>query len=41
MELSGAEGLFTGIGFLAAPFVILYIAVKILPPWMESRTHQL
>ena len=41
MELSGVEGLFTGIAFLTAPFVILYIAIKILPPWMESRTHQL
>ncbi len=33
MELLGIEGLLTSIGFLVLPFVILYILVKILPPW--------
>jgi len=33
MELLGIEGLLIGIGFLLLPFVILFILVKILPPW--------
>lgn len=37
MEFGGAEGLFTSIGFLILPFIILYILTKILPPWEEAR----
>ena len=36
-EYGGAEGLFAGIGLLVLPFVILYILVKVLPPWDEAR----
>ena len=39
MELGGLEGLFTGIGLLILPFVILYVLVKILPPWDDARTE--
>ena len=38
MELVGAEGLLTGIGFLILPFLILFVLVKLLPPWEESRS---
>ena len=38
LQLSGMEGLLTGIGFLVAPFVILVVLVKLLPPWEERRT---
>jgi Ni/Fe-hydrogenase subunit HybB-like protein len=38
LELGGAEGLFTGLGLLVLPFVILYVLVKLLPPWEESKT---
>jgi len=40
MQLSGAEGLFSGLAFLIAPLVILYILVKLLPPWTEARNRQ-
>jgi Ni/Fe-hydrogenase subunit HybB-like protein len=38
LQLGGMEGLLTGIGFLVAPFVILVVLVKLLPPWEERRT---
>jgi len=38
MQLVGAEGLLTGIGFLILPFLILFLLVKLLPPWQESRS---
>jgi Ni/Fe-hydrogenase subunit HybB-like protein len=37
LELGGMEGLFTAIGLLVLPFVILFILVKLLPPWEEAR----
>ncbi|MFQ6070304.1 MAG: NrfD/PsrC family molybdoenzyme membrane anchor subunit, partial [Candidatus Aminicenantales bacterium] len=37
MTLGGVEGLLVSLGFLILPFIILYILVKILPPWEESR----
>ena len=37
MSLGGVEGLLVSIGFLVLPFVILYILIKVLPPWEESR----
>jgi len=37
MEIGGIEGLLASIGFLILPFIILYILVKILPPWDEAR----
>jgi len=38
MELGGIEGLFTSIGLLILPFLILYVLIKVLPPWEEMRT---
>jgi len=38
MQLVGAEGLLAGIGFLILPFLILFLLVKLLPPWQESRS---
>ena len=37
MTLGGMEGLLSSLGFLILPFVILYILVKILPPWEKIR----
>jgi Ni/Fe-hydrogenase subunit HybB-like protein len=37
LEWGGAEGLFTGLGLLILPFVILWVLVKVLPPWDESK----
>lgn len=37
LELGGVEGLFTAIALLVLPFVILFVLVKILPPWPEAR----
>ncbi len=36
VELFGIEGLAMTIGFLCLPFVILWVLVKIVPPWPES-----
>jgi len=38
MTLGGMEGLLASLGFLILPFVILYILVKVLPPWEKART---
>lgn len=40
MELTGIEGLFVGIGLLVLPFVILYVLVKLLPPWEDARPSE-
>jgi Ni/Fe-hydrogenase subunit HybB-like protein len=37
LEFGGLEGLFTSIGLLLLPFVILFVLVKMLPPWEEAR----
>jgi Ni/Fe-hydrogenase subunit HybB-like protein len=37
MEFLGAEGLLMGLGFLILPFLILYVLVKVLPPWAEMK----
>jgi len=37
MEFGGSEGLLTALGFLILPFLILYILVKILPPWQYEQ----
>jgi len=36
VELLGIEGLALSLGLLALPFVILWVLVKILPPWPET-----
>jgi hypothetical protein len=35
--MGGIEGLFTSIGILVLPFLILWVLIKILPPWEEAR----
>jgi len=39
LELGGPEGLLVGIGMLLLPFLILWVLVKVLPPWEESRVQ--
>ena len=36
VELLGLEGFFMSVLLLLAPFVLLYILIKILPPWKEA-----
>jgi hypothetical protein len=38
VELGGQEGLLTAIGLLILPFLVLYVLLKLLPPWAESKT---
>jgi Ni/Fe-hydrogenase subunit HybB-like protein len=38
LEMGGQEGLFIALGLLILPFVILYMLMKLLPPWDEART---
>jgi predicted membrane protein len=40
VELGGAEGLFSAIGLLILPFLILYVLIKVLPPWDDARTSE-
>lgn len=37
MSLGGIEGLLVSLAFLILPFIILYILVKIYPPWEEAK----
>ncbi len=37
MQLGGIEGLFMGIALLILPFVLLWILIKILPPWDQQE----
>jgi len=37
VELGGMEGLFMSIVLLLLPFAILYVLVKVLPPWESAR----
>jgi Ni/Fe-hydrogenase subunit HybB-like protein len=39
LELLGIEGLLVSAALLVMPFVILWILVKILPPWEESEAQ--
>ncbi|MDH3402584.1 MAG: polysulfide reductase NrfD [Acidobacteriota bacterium] len=39
LELGGIEGLFTCIGLVILPFVILYVLVKLLPPWEDAAAE--
>jgi len=40
LELGGMEGLFTSIGLLVLPFLILFVLIKLLPPWEEARAEK-
>jgi len=37
MEVLGIEGFLISMGFLILPFFILYVFVKILPPWQDEE----
>jgi predicted membrane protein len=37
MEFGGIEGLLYAIVLLALPLVILFVLLKVLPPWKELR----
>ena len=39
LQLGGQEGLLIALGLLILPFVILFVLLKLLPPWDEARTH--
>jgi Ni/Fe-hydrogenase subunit HybB-like protein len=38
LQLGGQEGLLIALGLLILPFVILFVLLKLLPPWDEART---
>jgi Ni/Fe-hydrogenase subunit HybB-like protein len=38
MDFGGSEGIMTAIGFLVLPFLILYVLIKVLPPWEEAKS---
>ncbi len=40
MEIGGIEGLLASIGFLILPFLILFVLIKILPPWHDTESGQ-
>ena len=37
VDSGGLEGLFTSLALLVLPLVILYVLVKILPPWESAK----
>jgi Ni/Fe-hydrogenase subunit HybB-like protein len=39
MQLLGGEGLFVAGLLLLLPFVILYVLIKLLPPWLDAEAH--
>ena len=39
MQLLGGEGLFVAGLLLLLPFVILYVLIKLLPPWQDAEAH--
>ena len=41
LQLLGLEGFFVSALLLIIPFVLLYIFIKILPPWKEAAAHAL
>jgi len=36
LQVLGLEGVFMSMGLLLLPFIILYVLVKILPPWLDE-----
>lgn len=40
LELLGGEGLAVALALLGLPFVILFVLVKLLPPWPEAQVAQ-
>jgi Ni/Fe-hydrogenase subunit HybB-like protein len=39
VHLLGGEGLLVTMGFLILPFIILYVLMKLLPPWMDTKAE--
>ena len=39
MQLLGGEGLFVAGLLLLLPFVILFVLIKLLPPWLDAEAH--
>ncbi|MBI4876574.1 MAG: polysulfide reductase NrfD [Acidobacteria bacterium] len=39
IQLQGLEGFFASAGLLLLPFLILWVLVKILPPWLEAQAE--
>ncbi len=39
VQLFGIEGLLVSLGLLILPFIILFILIKIIPPWLESEAR--
>jgi Ni/Fe-hydrogenase subunit HybB-like protein len=39
LQLLGQEGFFVSASLLILPFVLLYIFIKLLPPWKEAAAH--
>ena len=39
MELLGLEGFFMSALLLILPFILLYVLVRILPPWPDKEAH--
>lgn len=37
MSIVGIEGLLVSIGLLILPFIILFVLIRLLPPWNEAR----
>ena len=37
VEFGGAEGVLASLALLVLPFLILYVLVRLLPPWEEAR----
>jgi hypothetical protein len=40
MALVTREGLLPAIAFIILPFCILFVLVKLLPPWTEGHAHE-
>jgi len=39
MELMGLEGFFMSALLFILPFIILYVLIRILPPWLDAEAH--
>lgn len=40
VQLMGGEGLLVAIGFLILPLVILFVLLKLLPPWLSDKQEE-
>ncbi len=40
LQMLGVEGLFMTLALLLLPFVILYVLIKVLPPWPEAAPEE-